>query len=551
MSVRAEKKFLDIPIRLLLHDLTTSRFLILSFFLSMAVSAFVLSSNPSFLASGDVSAYSSLGKEIVRNGFLIPSINTIHYPGSIWVYPPVVPYIFSIIVLFAGTGTSAYLSFSILGMILFSITAIPVYYVVRSLFSEESARFSSLLYAFYPPSLYTITWGGYPQLLGYFIMGWVLYFLIQFTRGNGNTARYVIIEGILLGILTLSHDLSSILVDSIFVVLIIYFIVRRIGYGSSEMRNLLFASGSFLLGSVATVIWYLPRLWWVIDSAFPSSSPVYLKYATSPSGPHSILSSIGADLSSLSQALNGLSVNLAILGVTLILVPIAILYLWKTRHSGEKFNMIQFFILIPLLVTLLEVNDNVLFARLSYFVAFFAFPVISYLAFSIISGKNSLFHSTGRDRYYLLNRLFSVLIFAVVMLNAVVAVGFSYDAHSYYSEGNIGNSGVVSMGNFFLTNTSHNETVAAPGNIGFFISAYAGNPVISYESYNYLTQPVEWEESHAAFVLIYQSYGNSTAVNRYVTEYNVSYVVIPSGIGLVNAGYSMVFNSSIYNVYLV
>ena len=235
MSDRGGKKFLDIPIRLLIHDLPTSWFLILSLFLSMAVSAFVLSSNPSFLASGDVSAYSSLGKEIVRNGFLIPSTNTIHYPGSVWVYPPVVPYIFSIIVLFAGTGTAAYLSFSILGMLLFSITAIPVYYVVRSLFSEESARFSSLFYAFYPPSLYTITWGGYPQLLGYFIMGWVLYFLIQFTRGNVSTARYVIIEGILLGILTLSHDLSSILVDSIFVVLIIYFIVRRIRYGSSEM----------------------------------------------------------------------------------------------------------------------------------------------------------------------------------------------------------------------------------------------------------------------------------------------------------------------------
>ncbi len=536
----------------LMNSMKTRDFLILSFILSFTTSISVMASSPFLLASGDVSTYASLGREIVANGFLIPATNAIHYPGSAWVYPPVVPYIFAVTVLFSESGQEMYLSFAILGAFLFSITSIPVYFVSRNFFSEKPARFTSLFYSFFSPSLYAMTWGGYPQLLGFFLMGWLLYLSLRAQDGDASILRITVLGGITLSVLILSHDLSGVMMLAILIFMFLINVARSIVFGGTDAkrRNITFSLGSVLIALIPSIAWYLPRLWWVIDSAAPTTSPVFLEYAGNAHHSQTVLSAIKADLLSISQAINGISINLAILIITLVLVPIAILYLWKGRGSSEKHRIMLTFICLPLAIMIVEFYDSVLFTRVAYFAAFFVFPVVSYLVFATVS-RNLSGHAERKpgQTMTVLKYLPSIIII-VLVINSAFALEFDMNSHSYYSQSSIGNHDAVEVAQFFLNNaTAHGKTVVAAGDIGFFIAGYAGNPVLTYENYNLLTQPVEWEESHAAYVMIYQSSVMHSNVTTYIAKYGVSYVVIPTSVTSYFSGYRLVFHNGEYNIF--
>ncbi|MCL5786332.1 MAG: hypothetical protein M1151_06675 [Candidatus Thermoplasmatota archaeon] len=527
-------------------------FLLMSFLISLCTSLFVLSSVPAFQAYGDVSIYSSLGREIAMNGFLIPQTNTLHYPGSVWIYPPVIPYMFAAIVSLTGPGTTEYFVFAFLGSILFSLTCIPFYYVGRILFTEQTGRFASLLYAVFPPSLYIIGWGGFPQLLGFFIVVWILYIALKVQDQEFHFLKYTILEGILLGILSLSHDLSSFIVMLTFVSLSFYFVCRRLvlGRSSTVTRNIAFSVGSLAIGSVSVIAWYLPRIWWVIDAALPGSSPVYRSYATSSGHTISVLGAIYDDVFSQSPPVFGISINLGLLVIMLVIFPIALAYLWRLKNSGDKNAIMALFLLVPALIMLFEFRDSVLFSRVSYFVALFAFPLFSRLAYVVIFTRRNPGLYRGDRPTGTINSALTVAVVVLVAANSALALGLGYSLHTYNSPDGSQNDGYLQVANFFLDNAmTRGKTVAAPGDLGFFISGYAGNPALVYENYTLLTQPVEWNESHAAYVLIFQSSNSQSNVSSYVRDYGVSYVVIPSTVTVYYSGYSLVFKDSNYCVY--
>ncbi|MGC8506540.1 MAG: hypothetical protein ACP5NK_07545, partial [Thermoplasmata archaeon] len=63
---------------------------------------------------------------------------------------------------------------------------------------------------------------------------------------------------------------------------------------------------------------------------------------------------------------------------------------------------------------------------------------------------------------------------------------------------------------------------------------------------NYLTQPVEWAENYAAYILIYHSSQNVYYTNSLIDEYNVSYIIIPAHTQGIDPSYTVVYVSQYF-----
>ncbi len=536
----------------ILRQIPTPYFVILVTAVSASSALAVMASAPSFIATGDASGYAVLGREIIDNGYMIPSTNTLHYPGSQWIYPPVVPYMIAFLLTFTGYGSSAFVSIMILGAILVSLSCVPMYLVSRNLFGEVKGRIISLIFSCYPPSLYTLTWGGYPQLLAFVLMVWILYFALRFQDFKFQVLRSGLIEGLLVGALVLTHDVSGIATVLVFAAVTVYFLTRRMLMGSNAetSRNAAFFAISFSMGMVAAIYWYLPRLQWVLYSIFPTSSPVYNGLVRSTvSG--SFYSSLTEDLLALTQVANGLLAlwPIMIIGVGLFL---AVLYhLLKHGFGSVKFLVLAFFVIVPLLLMVIEIGNPTLFARLSYIVILFSFPVVAYVVLEGISALQRRYDvSRGVKKH---RGSTAVLLSAAVLVisNGAVAIDFNAVSHAYYSVGSANTPGVNGVADYFLNNVSNRDSiVCAPGYLGYYISEHSGNPVFSFYNYSDLTQPAEWTESHVAYVLIFESYNESSLANSYVTQYIVSYVVIPHYVNKINSEYKLVYQNEFYGIYL-
>ncbi len=528
----------------------------LAFAISLITSLIVLSSRPFLQGTGDTSTYVSLSKEIMLNGLIIPRTNTIHYPGSVWVYPPIFPYMGALVISIArAQGWDQYMALALVGSLIFSLTSIPVYLLLREMYGNSVAILGATIYPFFLPSLYILSWGGYPQLLGFLLTSIIIYYVTKAERMGKNRTRYALYSGLVLGILALSHDLTFVLIFLSVIILIIYRLIIRVTAGTAGSRSIKVPLISVLISSVFGAYWYAPRIWWVKDSAFPTSSPEFLKYSVGiPSSP-GIMQDLGYDIFSLQQPLGPISMFAIIFALYVVLLFFLIIKMrGELKHNG-KIDFAYIIMLVALVLSLLEFKDPVLFVRLFYFVLFTGFIVaIKPLYYGVKELMKSSTRIGPYSREITVRRIAGYAVILLVLLNAVTGISFNYESHTFYGS-DTGNASldVQSMGllNFVHKNLSGQAVIAAPVPLAFDIMGYAGNPVLAFQPSNYLTQPVEWAENYAAYIMIYNSSQNVSYTDSLIHEYNVSYVIIPAHTQGIDPSYSVVYISQYFILFRV
>lgn len=516
-------------------------FTILVFLLSASTSVFLLLTLPSGAFYGDLLGYIALGKEISINSMVIPSVNTIHYPGSIWVYPPVVPYIAAIFVRISGKYALEMLS--VFSVITVSLTSIPAMKLMRNLFGLREGSVGGVLYALYFPSLYEETWGGLPQLLAILLL---LILLAIITNRQNGFRKYDIAAVLFLGFLIpLTHDLTSILMLASIIISLLLFLTFRLAK-SREFILTVFAT----MGLVAGIsVWYLPRLWWVIDSAFPTHNRIFSSLSSVV--PSSYSTGILHSLYSVQQISSATALIPYGWIPVIAFFVIAVIVLIKSVDFRHLPIAGPFFAL-PFALMLFYILNPVLSARFSYFVYLFSFVLVTPLFLKVITIvlRNAPRKLGRTDTLAYAIRVTSVV--AVAALVSLSVSGMIYDAgaHSYYAyDGNQARFEYSVDAVDFLGHHYASGSVVANGTIGFMIMAYDSIPVLEYQPLNYLTQPVEWNESFAAYEILHYPAGNLSM--EMIDEYHVSYVVMVPGIHDLPAFFQQVYSNPYWVIYSV
>lgn len=523
---------------------------VISFSISVVVGLLVISSSPAFIGGGDTSSYIAFAREIINNGFKIPATNSIHFPGSEWVYPPVVPYLFAVLSRFFGiSGWQAFVFPAIVGVIANALIVVPVWKISNLLFGRLTATVTTLSFSIYLPNLYAITWGGYPQLFATLISAVILYFLIKIVTSNGNLKDDLILA-LLLGILYLTHDLSSFVVASALVLMIVAIILFRIVRPKAipSVRPALHLSLSLGISAPFFLYWYLPRLWWIKDAAFGPASNVLQGN-----------SSLASDLASVQPIWIHLSPHIAYIGAFSLLVVVSIMAAFLNRRiRGRILGLVavSVFMFLPIFLMIWKVGDSVLFSRLSYYVFF---PAQIFLVSLVSPGIKHLLLNRNKfgwnkESYKrMVGIVLSVIIVSLISVNYVHGTNSNILSHSYFTsfDKNTTITQQIDTLNWIDNNIPKNSIVASEGQLGFYLMGYAGLPTILYEPAKYLTQPVEWNESLAAYVLTNTPTQNVSKTASEILLYNISYVIIPGEEPLVPSFYDVVFSSASANVFQI
>lgn len=496
----------------------------------------VFSSTPRFQAVGDAAQYVALAKEIILNHYAIPSQNTLYYPGTPWIYPPLGLELFAITL--GVVGSSGWTPFYVLAalMVAFdSLTVIPVYLTAKTVFDEETALAAGLLFAAYPPGLYALSWSAYPQTAATLLAAWALWLWARSEKGGGVWGAFVM--GLLVGLAALVHDLTAfvlVCVLSAYSVLgFLWAVLRRKGFSAATKSAWLALAAS----SPFVAYWYAPRIQWVFYAASATSQPQTL-------------------LSAAQQFLGGFAIPMGVYyGYTMFYaVFLAFSAFRLARDYKPSMLPLAAFGLVPLAIMGYEHSHVILLERLPYYTLFSATLFASrglVLASRGVSGLASRLSARP-------SRLFGLALIAFfAAFTAFSAVSYSASAHTYYARcdycGGAGQTLTeLALYDWILRNTPPGSVFAAAGHVGYYIAAYDGRPTLVYHSLDYLTQPYERYESLAAYTLVFEPAKNTAATLTYILEFNVSYVVVYD---LHNVSvpyfYEPVYSDGPFTVYLV
>lgn len=531
------------------------RFLILAFIiLAVIIRIVVISSSPSFIVGSDTPSYVAFARELINNHFLIPQTNAIHYPGSVWVYPPVLPEILALFMYaFKLSGFSSFYFLTFLSIIIDSFTIIPIWKATKLLFSRRTAVMSSLIFSCYLPDLYALTWGGYPQILATAIFAWIIYYVVKIVKAENSNVKTYVVPGLLLGLLALTHDISTFVVGGSVTIYILLLLIYSVISRENTIKKRSFGSAikllpSLVISSIFVAYWYIPRIWWVFDAAFP---PSYIQSLNVPLTHQGFFSMIQANFQTFYGPLD----------MSMFIFPVLVLAIFYSIKRRKELSGIGFLFTIMIssaLLILIEFRDQVLVSRLSYFIFLPALIIVS-SAFErlLFSNKKHQSNNASETIFSKRSRGIGISIVLSIILIAVSAEGIYANmvSHSYYAGNDpSANFNFVDSGSlqWIHSNTPQNAVFAAPGIYGFYLMGYDGNPTLDYESPHYLTQPVEFNESSAAYTLIMTPLNNVSLTEHYISLYHVSYVVTLSQ-NSTNAPsfYHEVFKDNVLTIYYV
>ena len=473
----------------------------------------VFVSSPRFIAVGDAAEYVALARELAANNFAVPPHNTLYYPGTPWIYPPLgLELLAAIIRLTASSGWEPFYILTALMVAFDSLTVIPVFLLTKRVFDRDAALAAGLIFSSYPPDLYALSWSAYPQIVATFIVAWVLV-LWDRAETDPHPLRVNVFMGLLVGVVALVHDLTAfILVGVLLTYAVIGTIVGFVGRrGLSNTTNAAWVS--LAVCSPFMAYWYAPRLWWVEYAASSASTPQTL-------------------VSGVNQFLQSFAIPVGVYyGYMIVyaLLLIAFTYTMITDFRPTTLTLICFGA-VPVAIMVYKSTDITLLERLPYYTllptTIFVAKGLTYTCTRIEKAVKSFRPSSRRTWAYTL-----AILLAFTAFTALSTVSYSASAHTYYAQCDYCNNKAepltdLSIYEWIETNTPTGSVFAAAGHIGYYIAAYDGRPTIVYHPLDYLTQPSERYESLAAYTLVFTPDYNIVETLTYIIQYNVSYIVV-------------------------
>lgn len=520
--------------------------------IALAVRTLVISSSPTFILGGDTPGYVAFTREIIQNGLFIPGLNSLHFPGSFWVYPPLLPYFWSMLIKAFGDSTfTPFYVIEISGMVIDSLVIIPLFLTARTVFGSKVAIISAFMYTVYIPDLYALTWGGVPQLFATFLFAFAIYFTVRISRDESRSRRDAVLLGLVLIVLTFTHDLT------IFVMLFSLTMIVIASAFLMKVRLKTFRPNKVHLHSIITkvplsiaiavpalLIWYIPRYWWIIDAGAPYiNANLPIVFSSSLTLPQIIYQGIDGYLSPL--------------GFAIFLIPLMSYSVYLvTKSHFEKSGILLAFMSFPVLMSIIDFHDPTIVARMGYYSFLPSVMITSYGIFSIYEkyryskevNASSPANPVKRSR-----KTIAVALAVPLILISSLGVTANMQSHTFYNSYlNVEPNQVIDYSalGWIHSNLPQNSTFASFGELGYYIMGYDGNPTLVYQNLKYLTQPVEWNESIAAYNLVYRPDMNVTQTEGLISQYNVSYVTSMTGVS-VPSFYKEVYSSHNMVIYYV
>ena len=499
----------------------------------------VFISSPQFIAVGDAAEYVALARELAANNFAVPPHNTLYYPGTPWIYPPLgLELLAAIIRLTASSGWEPFYTLTGLMVVFDSLTVIPVFLLTKRVFDRGAALAAGLIFSSYPPDLYALSWSAYPQIVATFIVAWVLLLWVR-AETDPHPLRLNVFMGLLVGVVALVHDLTALILVG---VLLTYAVIGTIvGFvGRRRLSNSTSAAWvSLAVCSPFMAYWYAPRLWWVEYAASSASTPQTL-------------------VSGVNQFLQSFAIPVGVYyGYVIVyaLLLIAFTYTMVTDFRPTTLTLICFGA-VPVAIMVYKSTDITLLERLPYYTllptTIFVAKGLTYTCTRIEKAVKSFRPSSRRTWAYTL-----AILLAFTAFTALSTVSYSASAHTYYAQCDYCNNKAepltdLSIYEWIETNTPTGSVFAAAGHIGYYIAAYDGRPTIVYHPLDYLTQPSERYESLAAYTLVFTPDYNIVETLTYIIQYNVSYIVVYNTYNItVPYFYKPVYSDNLVTLYQV
>lgn len=512
-------------------------YLVSLFFLSLLLRFIVLASFPSFMPTSDSGQWIALAREIRQSSFLIPTTNSIHYPGSAWIYPPVIPYLLALISLAVGnSGPGLFYAVGILIVLFESLIIFPLYYAVKVISGFRSAILASGIFVGFPPFLYLISWTALPQIVAFLILSCIIYVMCVISDTAIATRRQIIVVSLLSFLLVFVHDLTAFVYAITLLVLIALYGFSKKEGNPSKSPLLRVHVISVIWTLIGLVIWYAPRIEWIRQfTTLTSSNGVS----------NNIFTVIKQDAIGLSQPL-AIYNMFSYASIILFVLYIFFIYLLVVKYRHEKSPVLSIGIVF-LAVVVVALPFTVLFVRLSYFILL----MYIFLA-SLVMPRLLKRNASSTRRKIKVKLVFTILMVLFIILYSTWGVIFSYHAHSYYMSDSFNDQEQsLTAAKWIYNNVNHNDVIAASGSLGVFIMGYSGNPVIDYQNASFLSQSSELNESNSAYVLIYKPTVDPTHTMEIISDYNVSIVISNLQSGAVPSFYNMLYTSGNISIYSV
>ncbi len=457
--------------------------------------------------TGDAGQYATFVAEISLNSGSIPALNSLYFPGTQYIYPPLLFYasylIQSVIGIFDHSILLPFYILLYLTITISSLQAVFLFFYLGKFQTHEERIFSAIILIFSDISIYALSWGGYPFLLDLFILILILYFLDK--RENGNS--WIIYASLFFVIDAYSHDLTYFYSLLVVAVIILFDLLRK-RYNTA--LKVLVVLG---VGIAAGASWWLPRLSFLL-SAFSVTGSI-------AQGP--VLE---------------LPTNTIILQAVPFMLPIIFMALIELYATAKlrKIEPIDTFMLAFFCTIsgfFFVKSDVTIVGRMLLY---------SYEMLMIVVLKNlRIIRKSEIYRKSILTAKKNLLLIIAVFLLVLGPVQFYFGSAtvSYYSTGEFTySSSLIEYGQSHFNNT----TVIAP-DIGTYLSAADHARVILYSGY--LVGSVELEQRNAALSIILDS--GSPAAFTNISKYNVSYIVVPTNILNTSFdGHSITFSPSFY-----
>lgn len=443
------------------------------------------------MPTGDVGEFATFVREISLNGGNIPYSNTIYFPGSRYIYPPLIFLGVANLNILLGRFITLPTNAAIYELYYFTIlissaqAAFLYWYLSKKQDYTEKILTAAIL-IFFDVSLYSLSWGGYPDIIATFMLLLLLFFL----DNRRKDSRSLVYASIMFVLIAFTHDLTYFFTVLTVLGVVVFDCIKR------DFRTAGKTFAVLLAGGIAGAVWWLPRMSFVL-SAFTVST-------SQGTGPFPIFTS-----------------GTAVLQIIPYLLPIVVLAAieFAAALRQRKFEpmdafTISFFCTASALVFLIK--DPTLSARIILYS--YTLALIILLKNLGIIKKTELFKGSWimekKKATALILALIAVVTPAQIYLGSASVHFFNSGQYAYNQE-------LIDFGS-----THFNEgTILAP-QIGTYLSAIDGSTTIIYTGF--LAGHVEVTERNAAVSVILFSTSHGAFQN--ISKYNMTYIVIETSL---------------------